>query len=100
MSRIEGLFKRFYRTPETVAEERRQEEAARVEKHCSKIVDEVYGDFERSFHNGSKKVTTYTSMSETILECAKKRLENDGLTVTHYLETEYTHGKIIAEYKK
>lgn len=100
MSRIEGLFKRFYRTPETVAEERRREEAAHIEKRCKNLVDEVYGDFERSFHTGSKKVTTYTSMSETIIECAKKRLESDGLVVTYYLETEYAHGKIIAEYKK
>lgn len=86
--------------PETVAEERRREEAARVEKSCNKLVDKVYGNFERSFNEGSKKVTTYGNVSETVLECAKKRLENDGLIVTYYPETEYVHGKIIAEYKK
>lgn len=86
--------------PETVAEERRREEAARVKERCDKLVEDVYKGLGYSFKNGSKKVTTRANVSETVLECAKKRLENDGLTVTYYQGSEYANGQITAEYKK
>lgn len=100
MSRIEGLYKRYYRTPETVAEERRRQEAALNAKRCNELVEDVYKSFENYFPMGYTKVSVTANVSQAVLQCAKQRLENDGLTVTLQPEGEYSDGMITAEYKK
>lgn len=74
MSRVEGLYRRFYKSPEVYKREKHLQD-------CSDIVEDTYKELEASFKRGETCTIVYMyGIEEPARECVLARLKRDAIT--------------------
>jgi hypothetical protein len=99
-SRVEQLYKRYWKSPEIVERERVEQACKNNQVQCEKFMDEAYACLAGAFSRGQLEGNVYLGEhhSPDAFACAAAKLKEEGISA--HRECEYGHCWMYVKYSK